>query len=189
MLYARLVSLFLFFFFFFLATRQYFQDSLVSVFILKVSYTYTNEFDEQINGWINLCTCSRNPRHDKSKNPSVKKQLGLNYQAIHTCPILSHLVGIASAPRWAWISTVKVTSCYIFTWTLYTLRFALHLYISDYGIGLVLYCQAVALIHYCTLQTEKYLTTTVHNTILWTESIDYFTSNVLPPRPQFHAIP
>lgn len=36
--------------FLFFATRQYFQDSLVSVFTLKVSYTYTNEFDEQING-------------------------------------------------------------------------------------------------------------------------------------------
>lgn len=47
-----------FFPFFFFATRQYFQDSLVSVFTLKVSYTYTNEFDEQINGWVNLCTCS-----------------------------------------------------------------------------------------------------------------------------------
>lgn len=53
MLYARLV--FLFSFFFFLATGQ---ESPVSVFTLKVSYTYTNEFDEQINGWINLCTCS-----------------------------------------------------------------------------------------------------------------------------------
>lgn len=54
MLYARLFS----FLSFFLRPAKYFQDSLVSVFTLKVSYTYTNEFDEQINGWVNLSTCS-----------------------------------------------------------------------------------------------------------------------------------
>lgn len=121
-------------------------------------------------------TCPRarsgNLRHDKSKNP-VKKRFRLNYQAIDTCLILSHIVGMDEVPpRQGGLSTVKVTSCYIFTWTLYTLIFDLYLYKIHHGIGLVFDYQAFDLIHYCTLQAEK-------NTLLRQYITQFFAQNLL----------